>query len=92
MILIYFSLFPGDIGGIFFDEAWNECGPNDIHAEIYRMISDNTKRKHPGAYTVLNPGANMSQCFENRSVFIYSSYKAYEREEKANANAVPTRS
>jgi len=43
------------IGGIFFDEGWNECGENNKYAEVYRFINDNTKRKYPGAFTVLNP-------------------------------------
>lgn len=52
---IYLRLYP-NIGGIFFDEGWNECGPNNLYAEVYRLINENTKRRHPGAYTVLNPG------------------------------------
>jgi hypothetical protein len=56
------------IGGIFFDEAWNICGPNNLYAEVYRLISDSTKRRHPGALTVLNPGDSMPQCFEERYV------------------------
>jgi len=45
---------------------WNECGPNNLYADVYRLISDNTKRKHPGAFTVLNPGDHMPRCFEER--------------------------
>jgi hypothetical protein len=67
---LWYQLYPGIIGGIFFDEGWNDCGPNNQYSELYRFISDNTKRKYPGAFTVLNPGATMPQCFENRSVFI----------------------
>jgi hypothetical protein len=54
------------IGGIFFDEGWNECGEGNKYAEVYRFISDNTKRKYPGAFTVLNPGTGVKKCYENR--------------------------
>jgi hypothetical protein len=37
---------------------------------LYRFITDATKRKHSGAFTVLNPGATMPQCFEYRCVSI----------------------
>lgn len=60
--------YPGNIAGIFLDEAWNECGADDIYAKVYRLISDNTKRRHEGAYIVLNPGWFMPKCFEERSV------------------------
>lgn len=60
----WYRLYP-DIGGIFFDEGWNDCGENNVNAELYRHINQNTKRIHPGAYTVLNPGAPMPQCFEH---------------------------
>jgi hypothetical protein len=47
------------MGGIFFDEAWNDCGEDNVNAELYKFITQNTKRKYPGAYTVLNPRAPM---------------------------------
>jgi hypothetical protein len=67
------SLYKGLIDGIFFDEGWNKCGTADDpnkYADVYRFISDNTKRKYPGAYTVLNPGDNMDKCFEHRLGFV----------------------
>lgn len=60
----WFELYP-QIGGIFFDEGWPECGPDNVYAELYAYINAYTKRKHPGAFTVLNPGSPMAQCFEN---------------------------
>lgn len=54
-----------DLGGIFFDEGWPECGPDNIYANLYARINDYTKRKHPGAFTVLNPGSPISSCFED---------------------------
>lgn len=69
---LWYELYPGKIGGIFFDEGWNDCGPDNKYAELYRFISDTTKRRHSDefttAFTVLNPGATMPQCFEDRSV------------------------
>lgn len=60
------SVYGDSIEGIFFDESHNECGPNNEYAELYRFISENTKRKHPGAMTVINPGTSVPQCYENR--------------------------
>jgi hypothetical protein len=60
----WYRLYPGQIGGIFFDEGWNDCGENNVNADLYKFITQSTKRKYPGAYTVLNPGAPMPQCFE----------------------------
>jgi hypothetical protein len=50
----WYRLYPGLIGGIFFDEAWNTCGENNVHADLYKFITQSTKRKYPGAYTVLS--------------------------------------
>jgi hypothetical protein len=61
----WYSLYPGMMGGIFFDEGWNDCGADNINAELYKFITQQTKLKYPGAYTVLNPGAPMPQCFEH---------------------------
>jgi hypothetical protein len=61
----WYRLYPGHMGGIFFDEAWNDCGEDNVNAELYKFITQSTKRKYPGAYTVLNPGAPMPQCFEH---------------------------
>ncbi|KAL3428952.1 Spherulation-specific family 4-domain-containing protein [Aspergillus tetrazonus] len=62
---LWYALYPGKIGGIFFDEVLNICGSNNEYADIYRFLSDNTKRKYPNAFTVLNPGTTIPQCFEN---------------------------
>jgi hypothetical protein len=61
----WFELYPEGIGGIFFDEGWPYCGPNNIYSDLYAFINAYTKRKYPGAYTVLNPGSSIEQCFEN---------------------------
>lgn len=40
--LIRFRLYPGMIGGIFFDEGCNSCGDDNEYAELYRLITENT--------------------------------------------------
>ncbi|KAL2062145.1 hypothetical protein VTL71DRAFT_6411 [Oculimacula yallundae] len=77
---MWYTLYPS-IGGIFFDEGWPECGPDNIYAKLYTHINAYTKRQHPGAYTVLNPGSPMAQCFEDTMdtlLTFESSYEAYK--------------
>lgn len=74
----WFELYPDTIGGIFFDEGWPECGPNNIYSDLYTHINAYTKRKHPGAYTVLNPGSPMAQCFENTMDTLLTFESSYE--------------
>lgn len=74
----WFELYPGSIGGIFFDEGWPECGPNNIYSDLYAHINAYTKRKHPGAYTVLNPGSPMAQCFEDTMDTLLTFESSYE--------------
>jgi len=65
---MWYKLYPGMMDGIFFDEGCNTCGPDDRstkYSEIYDYLNANTKRNHPNAYTVLNPGVGVPQCFEN---------------------------
>ncbi|CZS96997.1 uncharacterized protein RCO7_02719 [Rhynchosporium graminicola] len=73
----WFELY-STLGGIFFDEGWPECGENNIYADLYAYINDYTKRKHPGAYTVLNPGSPMAQCFENTMDTLLTFESSYE--------------
>jgi hypothetical protein len=61
----WYELYGNSLGGIFFDEGWPDCGPNNIYADLYAYIDDYTKKKHPGAYTVLNPGSPIAQCYED---------------------------
>ena len=70
-----FSLYGNAMGGIFFDEGWNTCGDNNQYADLYPFISDTTKSRHAGAYTVLNPGGSMPQCFKNRSVILDGEFR-----------------
>lgn len=77
----WFELYPGSIGGIFFDEGWPECGTDNIYSDLYAHINAYTKRKHPGAFTVLNPGSAIAQCYEDTMdtlLTFESSYETYK--------------
>jgi hypothetical protein len=73
----WFELYPG-IGGIFFDEGWPECGPNNIYSGLYAHINAYTKHKHSGAFTVLNPGSAVAQCFEDTMDTLLTFESSYE--------------
>jgi hypothetical protein len=76
----WYELYGDKMGGIFFDEGWNDCGENNKYADLYRHLNDYTKRQHPGAMTVLNPGATMPACFEESAdtlMTFESSYESY---------------
>lgn len=84
----WFELYPGAVGGIFFDEGWPECGPNNIYSNLYAHINAYTKRKHPGAFTVLNPGSTIAQCYEDTMdtlLTFESSYASYTNSYTPNA-------
>jgi len=74
----WFELYGTSLGGIFFDEGWPECGPNNIYADLYAYINNYTKRKHPGIYTVLNPGSPIAQCFEDTIDTLLTFESSYE--------------
>lgn len=77
----WFELYGTNLGGIFFDEGWPECGPDNIYANVYAHINSYTKRKYPGSFTVLNPGSPIAQCFEETmdSLLTFeSSYETYQ--------------
>ncbi|CAG8882975.1 unnamed protein product [Penicillium egyptiacum] len=77
---MWYTLYGSSIGGIFFDEGWPECGTNNKYVDLYKYINDYTKRAHPGAYTVLNPGSPMEACFEDTMDTLLTfelSYTAY---------------
>ena len=61
---MWYKLYP-NIGGIFFDEGWPECGGSNQYVNLYKHINDFTKRANPGALTVLNPGSPMASCYED---------------------------
>ncbi|KAL3428575.1 Spherulation-specific family 4-domain-containing protein, partial [Aspergillus tetrazonus] len=78
---MWYTLYGDNIGGIFFDEGWPECGANNEYVDLYKYINNYTKRKHPGAFTVLNPGSPMASCFEDTMDTLLTfelSYDAYK--------------
>ncbi|KAL3451137.1 Spherulation-specific family 4-domain-containing protein [Aspergillus insuetus] len=78
---MWYALYGDNIGGIFFDEGWPKCGANNEYVDLYKYINNYTKRKHPGAFTVLNPGSPMASCFEDTmdSLLTFElSYDAYK--------------
>ncbi|KAK0099341.1 hypothetical protein ONS95_006298 [Cadophora gregata] len=88
----WYELYPNGIGGIFFDEGWPSCGRNNIYSDLYTYINAYTKRKHPGAYTVLNPGSTMEQCFEDTIdtlLTFKNRYEAYISSEYADNTWTP---
>ncbi|KAG2019298.1 hypothetical protein GB937_005212 [Aspergillus fischeri] len=77
---LWYQLYPSKISGIFFDEGWNDCGPDNLYADLYHFITNAIKRKHPRAFTMLNPGATMPQCFEHSAdtlMIFEQSYDTY---------------
>jgi len=74
----WYELYGSSLGGIFFDEGWPECGPNNVYADLYSYINNYTKRKHPGAFTVLNPGSPIAQCYENTMDALLTFENSYE--------------
>ncbi|KAE9964378.1 hypothetical protein EG328_010498 [Venturia inaequalis] len=73
----WYRLYPGIIGGIFFDEVWMECEVNNLTARVYRLLSENTKLKHPGAFTVLNSGESIPNCFEDSADTLVTYERSY---------------
>lgn len=61
----WFRLYGDGIGGIFFDEGGIGCGPDNMYSDLYAYINAYTKRRYPGAFTVLQTGSNASRCFEH---------------------------
>lgn len=89
---MWYTLYGDYIGGIFFDEGWPSCGDNNEYADLYKYINDYTKRAHPGAYTILNPGGTMASCFEDTMdtlLTFESDYTTYTSSYTANT-WVPT--
>lgn len=88
----WYALYGNSIGGIFFDEGWPECGPNNVYHDLYKYINDYTKRKHPGAYTVLNPGSPIDSCYEDTMDTLLTfelSYTAYTSSAYQPNNWIP---
>ncbi|MFE3201696.1 spherulation-specific family 4 protein [Embleya sp. NPDC059237] len=79
----WYRLYGPEIDGIFFDQGQNSCGPNgtNAYADEYRALTAYTKRNHPGALVVDNPGIDIPQCYENVAdiqVTFEGSYTDYQ--------------
>jgi hypothetical protein len=64
----WYQFYGSSLGGIFFDEGTNQCGPtasSDLYAAEYQALSAYVKQAHPGALTALNPGTAVPQCYED---------------------------
>jgi len=82
----WYRFYGSDMGGIFFDEAQNDC----TYAPLYQAIDDYVKRYHPGALTVENPGIGVPQCFQNTADVIVTyegSYADYTADPSSDPNA-----
>ncbi|HEX3088576.1 MAG TPA: spherulation-specific family 4 protein [Ilumatobacteraceae bacterium] len=82
-IASWYKFYGTSLSGIFFDQAQNACGPtatSNEWADLYSQLTDDVERLHPGAQTVLNPGTNVPQCYENAADVIVTfegSYQSY---------------
>lgn len=74
----WYRLYGSGIGGIFFDEGGPDCGPDNMYSDLYAYINAYTKRRYPGAFTVLHTGSNPSQCFENTMDTLLTFTDSYE--------------
>jgi hypothetical protein len=57
----WYEWYGDDLGGIFLDRAHSGCDA----AGVYRHVTGEIERHHPGALTALNPGRPVPSCFEN---------------------------
>lgn len=77
----WYEFYGDDLSGIFFDQGQNACGPapgSNAWADRYRDLSDDVKRNHPGAITILNPGIIVPQCYENTADVLVTFEGSYE--------------
>ncbi len=91
----WYQFYGSDLSGIFFDQGQNACGPtpdSNDWADLYRTLSAGVQRLHPGATTVLNPGTNVPQCYENAADVIVTfegSYDSYVGDAAATTPYTP---
>lgn len=78
-VATWYRLYGADgLGGIFFDEVQNVCGPQDAYIDTYRMLDRHTKKAHPGAFTVINPGIDTEPCYADAADVILTFEGTYE--------------
>jgi chitodextrinase len=94
-ISTWYKFYGSSLTGIFFDQTQNACGPtaeSNEWADLYRRLSDEVERLHPGALTVLNPGIAVPQCYENAGDVIVTfegSYGSYIGDSASPNSYVP---
>jgi hypothetical protein len=72
------------LGGIFFDDALNKCGPRSgstRYVDLYKKIRDYVKSKDRSAQVVINPGTGTDQCYADAAdtlVTFEGSYAQYQ--------------
>jgi hypothetical protein len=77
----WYTLYGPSMDGIFFDDGFNVCGAGNEFPAIYEVVNQYEKVHHPGAMTVLNPGAVVPQCYEDAADVLLTfegSYDTYE--------------
>ena len=89
----WYRFYGSDMGGIFFDEGTNDCGPSpssDLYADDYGLLTLYVKEAHPGAVTALNPGSAVPKCYQDAAdvlVTFEGSYGDYTGSPDAAGNA-----
>lgn len=64
----WYTLYGDAMGGVFFDDVENVCGPtkgSTQYVDLYRELTEYLHRMHPGSVSVLNPGITVPQCYED---------------------------
>ncbi len=85
----WYELYGDDLGGIFFDDGQNACGPEDGSnrwADLQAQLNEFQKRRHPDSLTVLNPGTVVPQCFENTADVLLTFESPYDAYVGTNPN------
>lgn len=82
----WYRLYGSNLDGIFFDDGLNTCGPttgSTAYSDLYGQINQYVKQYHNGALTVVNPGIDVPQCYENTADVLlrfegsYTSYTTF---------------
>lgn len=59
-VAAWYAFYGDDLGGVFFDRADRSCEG----AAVYGRLSDDVRRRAPGALSALNPGGVVPPCFD----------------------------
>lgn len=72
------------LDGIFFDEALADCGPDDVHVNLYVEIAEHVRQQVGAATVVDNPGTSVERCYLRAADTLvtfegeYSTYQSWE--------------